>query len=496
MRTVPDLLRWRAQRHPDLPASWFQGRTRTFAQLNESTSELAAGLVEAGINPGDHVCVLDKNSDLYFELLAAVTKCGAIATPINWRLTAPEIAKVAGDAKPVLMVAGEEFKPLADEAGFPAMTFDQLPRKPGGPDPRRDAENRVAWQLYTSGTTGLPKGAMLTNLNLTGLLGTLLLEVPELRQGGRSLVAMPLYHIGGCGWANAVMGTGGCMVFTREVIPQELLQVIPEQKIEVAFLVPAVLLFITQLPESQTADFTSLRNILYGASPITPAVLQKSIETFKCRFTQVYGLTETTGAITSLPFEEHQGDRLLSCGRASFAGDVAISDPDGKEVPRGEMGEIVYRGPGIMAGYWNRPDDTAAAIRDGWFHTGDAGTMDADGFIYIKDRIKDMILSGGENIYPAELESVLAGHPAVADVAVIGVPDDRWGETVKAIVVKKPNAALTEDELIDWSRDRLAGFKRPRSVDFIDAIPRNPSGKVMKRQLRDPYWAGAARQVN
>jgi acyl-CoA synthetase (AMP-forming)/AMP-acid ligase II len=175
---------------------------------------------------------------------------------------------------------------------------------------------------------------------------------------------------------------------------------------------------------------------------------------------------------------------------------MKVVDPGGDEVPVGELGEIVYRGPGIMAGYWNRSDDTAAVIRDGWFHTGDAGTMDADGFIYIKDRIKDMIVSGGENIYPAELEAVLAGHPAVADVAVIGVPDAKWGESVKAIVVTKPGAKLSGEELIEWSRDKLAGFKRPHSVDFVDAIPRNPSGKILKRQLREPYWAGATRQVN
>jgi len=175
---------------------------------------------------------------------------------------------------------------------------------------------------------------------------------------------------------------------------------------------------------------------------------------------------------------------------------MKVVDPEGVEVPFDELGEIVYRGPGLMAGYWNRPDDTAAVVRDGWFHTGDAGTMDAEGFIYIKDRIKDMIVSGGENIYPAELEGVLAGHPAVADVAVIGVPDARWGETVKAIVVRKPGAELGADELIEWSRDKLAGFKRPHSVDFVEAIPRNPSGKILKRQLREPYWAGATRQVN
>ncbi len=496
MRTVAEVLRWRARRHPDLPISWYQGRTRTYGEMDRTSSELAAGLVATGIEPGHHVCVLDKNSDDYYELIFALDKCGAIATPINWRLTPAEVSRVAGDAQPALVVAGEEFAPVAAEAGHPALTFARLPRSPGAEDPRRDVEDRVTWQLYTSGTTGLPKGAMLTNLSLAGLIGSIAFEVPELRQGGRSLVAMPLYHIGGCGWGFAAMATGSCMVITREVVPQELLQVIAEQHVETAFLVPAVLLFMTQLPDSQSADFSSLRAILYGASPITPAVLEKAIETFKCRFTQVYGLTETTGAITALQFEDHQGERLLSCGRASFGGEMKVVDPEGVEVPFDELGEIVYRGPGLMAGYWNRPDDTAAVVRDGWFHTGDAGTMDAEGFIYIKDRIKDMIVSGGENIYPAELEGVLAGHPAVADVAVIGVPDARWGETVKAIVVRKPGAELGADELIEWSRDKLAGFKRPHSVDFVEAIPRNPSGKILKRQLREPYWAGATRQVN
>jgi len=259
------------------------------------------------------------------------------------------------------------------------------------------------------------------------------------------------------------------------------------QKVETAFLVPAALLFLTSLPESQGRDYSSLKNILYGASPISQAVLQRSIDTFQCRFTQVYGLTETTGAITFLQFEDHAGEKLLSCGRAAFGADMKVVDPDWKEVPHGEIGEIVYRGPGVMQGYWNRPQDTADQVREGWFHTGDAGTMDAAGFIYIKDRIKDMIVSGGENIYPAELESVLAAHPAIADIAVIGVPDEQWGEAVKAIVVLKAGQELTAEELIEWSRPKLAGYKRPRSVDFRDVIPRNPSGKILKRELREKH---------
>ncbi len=496
MRTVAEALRWRALRHPDLPITWYQGRSRTFAEMDRSSSELAAGLVEQGLEPGDHVCILDKNCDDYFELLFAVDKCGAIATPINWRLTPPEVKAIADDAQPALFVAGDEFKPIAEEAGYAPLTWSQLPRVRGRADPHRDEEGRVTWQLYTSGTTGLPKGAMLTNLNLTGLAGAFMFEFPEFREGGRSLVAMPLYHIGGCGWGLVALESGSALVITREVIPQELLQVMAEQRAETPFLAPAVHHYMTHLPESQTADFSSLKNIAYGASPITPAVLQRAIETFKCRFTQVYGLTETTGAFTALSFEQHEGDRMLSCGRAFWAADVKVVGPDDQEMPRGETGEIVYRGPGLMAGYWNRPQDTADVVRDGWFHTGDAGSMDADGFVYIKDRIKDMIVSGGENVYPIEVESVLAAHPAVADVAVFGVPDDKWGEAVKAVIVKKPGVDLTADELLAWTRDRLAGYKRPQSLDFVEAIPRNPSGKILKRQLREPYWQGAARQVH
>jgi acyl-CoA synthetase (AMP-forming)/AMP-acid ligase II len=496
MRTVAEICRWWARREPQLEATWFEGRGRTWGELDESSSQLAAGIVSRlGVKPGDHVAVLDKNTDDYIELLYALDKAGAIATPVNWRLTAEEVAKVVGDADAVALVAGEEFRSQADAAGVRVVGFKELPRAEGG-DPHRDDDSRVSWQLYTSGTTGLPKGAMLSGQNLFNAFGVFGVEVPEFRVGGRAMVAMPLYHIGGCGWAIAAMVTGSTAVILREFLPQQVLQVFEEQKVETAFLVPAALLFLTSLPESQGRDYGSLRNVLYGASPISQAVLQRSIETFRCSFSQVYGLTETTGAVTFLSHHDHEGERMLSCGRATLGADMKVVDADDREVPRGEIGEIVYRGGGTMQGYWNRPRDTADVVRDGWFHTGDAGTQDEGGFFYIKDRIKDMIVSGGENIYPAELESVLAAHPAIGDIAVIGVPDPQWGETVKAIVVLKPGQQLTAEELIEWSRPKLAGYKRPRSVDFTELIPRNPSGKILKRELREPYWEGAARQVN
>jgi len=497
VRTISAMLRWRARRRPNFPATWYKGKERTFDEMNRTSSELAAGLVEElGIEPGDRVAILDKNSDDYMELLFALDKAGAVACPINWRLTAPEVATVVGDADPNALVVSDDLRQNADQVTCRVVGYADLPRVNGGADPHRDAEENITWQLYTSGTTGIPKGAMLTNLNLFALSGALPMEIKGLDEYGRSLVAMPLYHIGGCGWALAVIGAGCTAVLVRDFIPQDVLKTIIDERISTAFLVPAALLFLTSLPESQGADYSALKNIAYGASPITPELLKRSIQTFNCRFTQVYGLTETTGAVTFLQQEDHVGERFLSCGRSGFGHDLIVVGPDGKDVPAGEIGEIVYRGPGTMAGYWRKEGETKEAIRDGWFHTGDAGTMDVEGFIYIKDRIKDMIISGGENIYPAEVEAILAAHPNVADVAVIGVPDDTWGEAVKAIVIKKPNAGLTADELIDWSKDKLAGFKRPRSVDFVEVIPRNPTGKILKKDLRAPYWVGYERAVH
>ena len=491
------MLRWRARRKPDFPITWYQGKTRSFDEMNRTSAELAAGLVEElKIEPGDRVAILDKNSDDFIELLFALDKAGAVACPVNWRLTAPEVAKVVGDAAPKAIVVSEDLRQNADQVTCRVLGYADLPRVKGGKDPMRDSEEAVTWQLYTSGTTGIPKGAMLTNLNLFALTGNLPIELKGFDEYGRSLVAMPLYHIGGCGWALAAMFAGCTAVITRDFIPQDILKVIVDEKVNTAFLVPAALLFLTSLPESQGADYSNLKNIAYGASPITPELLKRSIDTFKCRFTQVYGLTETTGAVTFLHQEDHVGQRFLSCGRSGFGHELKVVGIDGKDVPHGEIGEIVYRGPGTMAGYWHKERETKEAIRDGWFYTGDAGTMDADGFIYIKDRIKDMIISGGENIYPAEVEGVLAAHPKVADVAVIGVPDDKWGETVKALIIPKPGTNLTAEELLTWAMDKLAGYKRPSSVDFVETIPRNPSGKILKKDLREKYWQGQQRQVH
>jgi long-chain acyl-CoA synthetase len=495
MRTIAELIRWRARRHPYLMATWFQGRARSYGELDRTSSELAAGLVsKLGLEPGDRIAILDTNSDAYLELFFALDKAGLVAAPVNRRLSADEIGVVVAGIAPKLIIAGEAYAPLCTALPARCLRFEELPR--GGDDPRRDTNGAVTWQFSTSGTTGLPKGAMLTGWNVLDNAVAMALEMPEVREGGPFLACLPMFHIGGAGSPIWAMHQGATIVIEPDARPKALLASLTAHKIETTHLVPTILRSLCDLPAAQEAAFPHLQHIAYGAAPMSLDVLQRCLALFKCRFTQFYGLTETTGPFAALPFEHHHGDRLWSCGRPMFGGRARILGPDGEELPPGEIGEIVYQGPNLMTGYANRPDATAEAMRGGWFHTGDAGLMDAEGFLFIKDRIKDMIVTGGENVYPAEVESVLAAHPGIADVAVIGVPSAIWGEAVKAIVVPREGTAVTADTLIAWTQGRLAGYKRPRSVDFVESLPRNPSGKLLKRELRAAYWAGHERNVN
>jgi long-chain acyl-CoA synthetase len=360
----------------------------------------------------------------------------------------------------------------------------------------------VSMQLYTSGTTGLPKGVMLTNANLS----TAVSEAGQtflIADDTVSLVAMPLFHIGGSGWALCAMSRGGRSIILRDVDPVVLLELVATEQITEMFIVPAVLMFLLATPQLVDTDLTSLRLIFYGASPISEDVLVKCMTAFGCGFCQVYGMTETTGAITALRFEDHDPDGprrglLRSAGRPHPGVELRVVDPDGgHDVELGQVGEVWTRSRYNMAGYWRKEAETARTIdSDGWLRTGDAGYLDAHGYLYLHDRIKDMIVSGGENIYPAEVENVLLAHPAVADAAVIGVPDEKWGETVKAIVVLAPGARLDQSDIIAHCRDNLAHYKSPTSVEAIEVLPRNPSGKILKRELRAPYWADRGRSIN
>jgi acyl-CoA synthetase (AMP-forming)/AMP-acid ligase II len=439
-----------------------------------------------------------------------------VLVPVNFRLAPPEVAFVVEDAGAELLFVGADFYPLVEKVAPELKSVrriialdgahgdwetytDWVARQSDRDSAVEVAAGNCAIQLYTSGTTGHPKGAQLSHANLLTLLPGALRQFGNWHEKDVNLVCMPLFHIGGSGWGLIGFYRGVESVLMRDADPAAILRLIPEFRITKVFVVPALILFMLQSPQCRATDFSSLELIVYGASPAPVDLVRNAVKVFGCGLAQVYGLTETTGAITYLPPEDHDEHvpaRLKSCGKAMTSVELRVVDALDNDVAVGEVGEIICRSPQIMLGYWNQPEATGKAVRSGWFHSGDAGYLDRDGYLYIYDRVKDMIISGGENIYPAEVENALFSHPAVADVAVIGVPDDKWGEAVKAVVVRKPGAEVTPEALMVYARERIAGYKVPRSVDFVDALPRNPTGKILKRELRKPYWAGQERQVH
>jgi long-chain acyl-CoA synthetase len=516
--TRSGLLRHWATAAPDAPMLTEGATTLTWAQVYERARQVARQLSSAGITAGDRVAFLDRNGIDYFEVFFGCALMGAVSVAVNWRLAPAEMAAIIEDAKGRVLFFGpddaaatKELEPLVSCVGtwVPLDRFAEW-RDPPGAGPAHDpgyepAPDDVVTQLYTSGTTGLPKGAMLSARNLSCIMK----EADQVFHIGAdtvSLVAMPLFHIGGTGWALAGMSRGGHSVILRVLDPAEALRLIGRHRVTETFVVPAVLMFVLATPELADADVSSLRTVFYGASPISEDVLVRSMKALGCQFAQVYGLTETTGAITSLLPGDHDPDGprsalLRSAGRPFDHVELKIVDAGtGEVLPVGAVGEVWTRSDQNMVGYWDKPDETSAVLSDdGWFRTGDAGWIDDQGYLFLHDRIKDMIVSGGENVYPAEVENALQAHPSVADAAVIGVPDERWGETVKAIVVKAPGAPDDEElaaDVIAATRARLAHYKCPTSVEFVDALPRNPSGKVLKRELRQPYWKGRERNIH
>jgi acyl-CoA synthetase (AMP-forming)/AMP-acid ligase II len=510
-----DVVRDQAAVQPGGKALMFEGRATTYRELDRAASQVANGLRALNSELGTRIATLDKNTDHFYELLLGTAKAGQVLVPINYRLAPPEMAAIINDARAAVLFVGPEYFPVVEQIRPLVPTVREVIALSGhypewedyetwrddqaADDPMLGSDpDDVVLQLYTSGTTGRPKGVQLTHANTLTLLDAAKEWWPA-QPSDVSLVCMPQYHIAGAllGWLG--FGTGSRSVVAREVNPSEILRLIPSERVTMAIFVPAVLLFLLQAPGGRQTDFSSLRHIVYGASPIPLDLLRDALATFRCGFGQVYGLTETTGTITYLPPQDHDpagAPRMRSCGRPIAVAEIKVVDETGHELPIGQVGEIVCRSRLNMKGYWNLPNETAKTIRDGWLHSGDAGYFDADGYLYVYDRIKDMIVSGAENVYPAEVESALFGHPAVADVAVIGVPDARWGEAVKAIVVRKPGSEVTAAELIAFARERIAGYKLPKSIDFVEALPRNPSGKILKRELRAPYWRGRERQVN
>ncbi len=516
VESLADVARVQARRRGSEPALVFEGRAMTFAEVDAMASRVASALIASGVKTQERVAYLSKNTDHFLPFLLGACKARATLAPFNFRLAAPEIARLIEDSGARIFIVGPDAVDLAGQAvaalatkpRMIALGFDREGYErhdawmegaaPEDPGLEADPDDDVV-QLYTSGTTGLPKGVRLTNHNY---LACYRLATPSgglnYQPGDTVLAAMPFFHVAGVNVALIAMASGARSAILKDAAPQLILDTIGGERINHAFLAPALIHMLMLSPGIGSADLSSMQTLTYGASPISEDLLRRAGARFGCEFVQLYGMTETCGAGTFLPNADHDpaNGKLRSCGRAWPGLELKIVAADDAEVERGAVGEVVIRSPVVMKGYWMKPEATEAAIRDGWMHTGDAAYMDEDGYVFIYDRVKDMIVTGGENVYPAEVENALFGHPSIVDAAVIGVPDDTWGEAVKAIVVLKPGAPRDAADIIAWARARIANFKTPKSVDFVESIPRNLSGKILRRELREPYWKGRDRRVN
>ncbi len=514
-----DYLDYHAREHPNADFAVLGDRHMTYGEAVAEVNRLANAFVSAGLQIGDRVALLSKNSIEYALLYYAASKAGVVPVPLNYRLAPPEWAYIINDAQATMLITSAEYVgALAEIRGdlntvgrFVAIDaqaadgWDDYRRwvadQPPTPPDRAISEDHDLYQMYTSGTTGHPKGAVLTHRAVTANLTQITLVIKG-EPGERTLIVAPLYHAAAAVTAFSCICWGGCLYIQEEFNPVEVVRALSEERIAVVTLVPAMIqACLVFVPDIAERNFDSLRHITYGASPIAEETLRRAVEVFKCDFAQAYGMTETTAVLTFLLPADHRRalkekpELLLSAGRPVLGTELRVVDENDSPLPNGTIGEIIGRGSQLMRSYWNLPDESGEALRGGWMHTGDAGVLDDEGYVYVQDRVKDMIVSGGENIYPRAVEDVLFQHPALADTAVIGVPDKQWGETVKAVVVLRDGATATEDEIIDFCRDKLGGYERPRSVDFVNTLPRNPTGKVLKRQLREPYWAGHKRRV-
>jgi len=514
-----DYLDFHAREHPDIAFAVLGDRQMTYHEALAECNRLASAFASAGLSAGDRVALLSKNSIEYALFFYAASKAGVVPVPLNYRLAAPEWVYIINDAEAKMLVASAAYVGVADGfrhelksvTRFVAIDADGAE---GWDDYRRwiAAEQATApdvyvtddhdvYQMYTSGTTGHPKGAVLTHGAVSAQMSQISIVVKG-EPGERTLIVAPLYHAAAAITAFMSVYWGGCLYIQEDFNPLEVVRALSEENITQTTLVPAMIqACLVYVPDIAQRSFDTLHRITYGASPIAEETLRRAVEVFKCEFAQGYGMTETTAVISYLLPPDHvralkeKPELLLSAGRPLSGTEVRVVDEEDNQQPNGTIGEIIARGPQMMRGYWNLPDESAEALKGGWMHTGDAGVMDDEGYIYIQDRVKDMIVSGGENIYPRVIEEVLFKHPAIADAAVIGVPDEQWGETVKAIAVLREGMTATEEEIIDFCRDKLGGYERPRSVDFVAALPRNPTGKVLKRELREPYWTGRKRRV-
>jgi len=518
LRTLQQSIAFHAAERPDHPAVLCEDRSVSYGDLHRRSNRTAHGLRAQGLAAGARVAFLGKESEHYYDVLFGAAKAGAVLVPINWRLTPGEVRHILADSGTAVLFVEDEFLPAAERvvaelAQAPVIVRLDGPGGPGTglpdwqsgfPDTGIDAgggwDDPVA-QLYTSGTTGLPKGVVLAQRSFFAVRDAMEsqgLDWIDLRPGDVSLIGIPGFHVGGIWWAAQGFNAGVTIVSMRMFVSATAVDLIRDAGVTIACVVPAMLQMMLSEQRATRAHFASLRKVVYGGSPISATLLQQCLDDIGCEFAQIYGLTETGNTAVCLPPAEHVAGspRLQAAGRPYPGIDIKVIDSEGRALPPRAIGEICIRTPAAMLEYWGLPEATASTLVDGWVHTGDAGYLDEEGFVFVCDRIKDTVIVAGENVYPAEIESALAKHPAVAEAAVVGIPHEQWGEAVHAFVVFRAGRTARPRELMLFLRDEIADFKVPTSYDVIPALPRNPSGKILRRSLRDRFWAGRVRQVN
>lgn len=513
--TLSGVLRQHALERGDHVCIHYGTRGISYSELDYRTNLLASGLVAAGVGNGDRVALLDKNSPECFEVMFGAAKCGAVYVPINWRLAVPEIISILHDAGSKILFVGAEFESFIPQimgavqcidsvfvigSSSNEYSYEQWIDKHDATDPGFEGDSEsIVMIMYTSGTSGAPKGVIITNLSLLGRMHQSA-ELWKYDAESIQLIVMPLFHIGATSMSLEALVQGATNVVMREFDAGHMLALIEQHRITNMLVVPAIIQFLIDSPACQSTDWSSLRTLIYGAAPISESLLVRAINIMHCDFEQIYGMTEHCGCVCRLTPDDHEAkssELLRSCGIPLPWVELKIMClKTNTELSSGASGEIWVRSDQLMLGYWGKVDLSSSVLTtDGWFCTGDVGYLDDDGYLYIRDRVKDMIISGGENIYPAEIENILADYDGILESAVIAVPDEKWGETPKAFVVVGADSNITEQDVISFCRDNLARFKCPSSIEFVDAIPRNASGKILKQQLREPYWLGRSRRV-